>query len=157
MSDSALRALPDNHLLSMLANVSVTSGKAAMAYAALTDDAWFHAISELRRRYSREAIHALTVAEDTSRAVPRMRGASTVAIDPVRWKAYWHAKRMPLVEVSRLLGYCEDWASIIACKRAASFRTLDRLASLVGVGTADLVYAVGTDEERERERVGLLI
>jgi len=147
--------LSDRDLLGKLAQMSATSGKAAMAYAALTDDDWFSAISELRRRFrAREIEASLNVEETRLTPTGRLRIATTVDIDPQRWRAYWSRQRMTLVAVSLMIGRTSSWASIIANKKRAGIASLDELATAIEVNLEDLIFAVGSD--RERERSGLL-
>ncbi len=145
----------DHDLLGRLAQMSPTNAKAALAYQALTDDDWFSAISELRRRFrSRETEQGFTVEETSYTPTGRLLLATSVEIDPVRWREYWNRQRVTLVAVSRTIGRTSAWASVVASKRRAGLAALDELAAAFEVDLNDLIHAVGTD--RERERSGLL-
>ncbi|PKQ16719.1 MAG: hypothetical protein CVT67_02815 [Actinobacteria bacterium HGW-Actinobacteria-7] len=147
--------LDDHALLNRLADMSPTNAKAAMAYQALCDDDWFAAVAELRRRFrSRATEKALTVEETSYTPTGRLRLATSIEIDALRWRAYWNRQRMTLVSVSRMIDRCDAWASIVATKRRAGMAALEEIAVAMEISLADLIEAVGTDGERERS--GLL-
>lgn len=144
--------MSDNDLLGRLAKVSVTSGRAAMAYAALCDDEWFAAISELRRRYRiRETEKAMTVQETNYSPSGRLTLATSVRIDPQRWRLFWNQRRVTLVDVSRSIGRSGAWSSVVAAKGRVCIKALDELAVAWGIPLEALLDAVATDAERERQ------
>lgn len=144
--------MSDNDLLGKLAKVSVTSGRAAMAYAALCDDQWFAAISELRRRYRiRETEKAMTVQETSYSPSGRLTLATSVRIDAARWRLFWNQRRVTLVDVSRSINRSGAWSSVVANKGRVSIRALDELSVAWSIPLDELIHAVATDAERERQ------
>lgn len=145
----------DRDLLRHLAKVSVSNGKAAMAYAALVDDDWFEAISELRRRYCRTAVEAFDrVQENATDAMGRMRSAESVEIDRGRWNSFFYGRRIALSKIGPMIGRCDGWASVTGSKRHTSLQAIEELAIALDIELDDLLHAVGSD--RERVRVGLI-
>lgn len=81
------------------------------------------------------------------------RNANTVAIDPDRFRRFFYMRRIALNAVGPLFGRCEGWASVIVSKQHAGFYALDELACALETTTVSLIDEIGTDEERERNRV----
>jgi hypothetical protein len=142
-------SLSDRDLLTKLADMSRHSGKAALVLAALTDDDWYRAVTELRRRCARSN-QALIAEEASFGQDGRMLSPYTVEIDKLRWRTYWTNKRIRIGEVGPLVGLCRNWASTISCKGKASLLTLERIAVELNVDSDDFVWAVSTDAERDR-------
>jgi hypothetical protein len=81
---------------------------------------------------------------------PRARLATTVALDRERFREFWWRRRTNMVAVGPLFGRSEAWASSMLAKGHAGYYALDELASVLGLHVDELVYEVGTDEERDR-------
>jgi hypothetical protein len=79
-----------------------------------------------------------------------MRSATTVGIDPVRFRSFWWRRRMPLNSVGPMVGRCSGWASAILVKGHAGYWVLDEIASEIEMHVDQLIFEIGTDEERER-------
>lgn len=145
--------MSQTELLGRLAKMAPTSAKAALTYQAIVDDDWFHSLAELRRRFRDEK--PMVVAEEPHRTPSgRFRRATSVEIDPDRFRRFWNDRRVKMIEVSRSIGRSDAWANAICSKRSAGIGALDELAAVWNLSLDQLVFAIGTD--RERERVGLI-
>jgi hypothetical protein len=146
--------MTDSELLSKLADLSKYNQKAAFVLAQITDDDVYGAVTELRRRCADRVSSTLVRETSYTDGDGHRLSATTCEIDSERWRAYFYNRRMRLAEVGPLVGLCRNWAHVIASKKRASYRTLDRIAVELAVETDEFIWAVGSD--RERKRVGLL-
>jgi hypothetical protein len=105
-----------------------------------------HLVDEMKRRLSSEVGPQV----DDGQRHNRMRSANSVEVDPDRFRHFCWMKRMTLVDVSRSIGRSDAWASVCLWKRRVGFYALDELATELGVNLFDLIFAIGTDAERER-------
>jgi hypothetical protein len=83
----------------------------------------------------------------------RMRTATSVAIDPMRFREFWWRRRTPLNAVGPMVGRSSGLGSVIAAKGSAGYYTLDEIASEISMHVDQLIFEIGTDEERERTAV----
>lgn len=79
--------------------------------------------------------------------------ANTVRIDPDRFRAFFYRRRLPLNAIGGLFGRCDGWASVIIHHQHAGFYALDDLACALDLRVEDLIEEIGTDAERERNRI----
>ena len=80
----------------------------------------------------------------------KVRRATSVEIDPARWRAAWYRRRLTLVMVSEMAGKSRSWANQMANKGQCSYFAIDRLAAELEEVTDELLYEVASDRERER-------
>lgn len=138
MSPSDIARMSDQAIVEMI--VALPDGREAEV---LAGDEIYYAITELRRRH--------VVSSDIPRtAKGRIRTATSVELDPERWRAAWYRRRLTLTAVSELAGKCGAWAHVIARKGCCSYFVLDAIAAELGETTDDLVYEVASDRERQR-------
>ena len=79
--------------------------------------------------------------------------ASSVRIDPDKFKHVCWRYRLPLSEVGPMIGRCPAWASVIAYKRQAGYWALDDLATELGLHVDQLIAEIAAPEELERVNV----
>ena len=146
MSPAEVRALPDQELIGMLTNLRPSDEAVAWLAAVLSTPSALNGVNELARRY-----HA-SVPGHPSAPAGRYTGATTVSIDPVRWSSFFFRRRMPLNSIGPCMEprRCEGWGSVIKKKARAGFYALDDLATALSLRVEDLIFEVGTDEERAR-------
>lgn len=138
MSPTDLAHLTDEEIVEFL--VELPAGKGARA---LASDAAQAAFLEIRRRYAE------------SDGVPRTpsgraRSASSVEIDPDRFRAAWYRRRLTQVALGELIGKSSAWVCAVARRSCCSYYVLDQIASELGEVTDSLVYEVASDRERTR-------
>jgi hypothetical protein len=80
----------------------------------------------------------------------RMRSATTVHIDPDRFRNFCWKRRMPLSSIGPLIGRSDSWCSVVISKKHVWFYALDDLASELGIHVDELIEHIGDDFERER-------
>lgn len=144
------RQMSDRDLIAQLTQLSSHSPKAALILTALTDDTWFEAVSELRKRYSTKLVEEAPVAYAPVSESGRHPHAASVEIDPARFKAFFFRRRIPLAHVGPLFGRCSGWASVIAHKARAGYYALDELARELDMTADELIAQIGSDAERSR-------
>lgn len=145
MSPAEVRHLPDQELVSMLTSLRPSDEAVAWLAAVITSPAAVEGVAELSRRY-----RATVQPERSTSAAGRFVGATTVSIDPDRWCSFFFRRRMPLNAVGPMFKRCEGWASVIKKKARAGYYALDDLATSLDMRVDDLIFQVGTDEERAR-------
>lgn len=151
MTPTEIRALSDEELVGMLTSFR-TSDAAVVAWLAalVADPTALEGVSELRRRYQA----AVEPARPSSHS-ERYAGALSVKIDRRRWNSFWFRRRTPLNAVGPMANRCPGLGSVIGHKGSAGYYTLDAIACELDMRVDDLIYEVGTDEERERLAVTL--
>jgi len=136
--------MASNEIVAALMNMRPSDEAVAWLAALIADPAAVEGVNELSRRYG-----ANQVSEPLS-VSGRYTGATTVRIDPGRWSAFFFRRRLPLNAVGSLFNRCSGWASVIKKKGHAGFYALDDLATALDMRVNDLIFEVGTDEERQR-------
>lgn len=148
--NQATHRMSDRDLIAHLTQLSTHSPKAALILTALTDDTWFEAVSELRRRYSTKFVEEGSVAYAPLSPNGRHLNATSVAIDPVRFKSFFFHRRIPLSHVGPMFGRSSGWASVTAHKASTGYYVLDELACELDMTADELIANVGSDTERSR-------
>lgn len=147
MSPNEVRHLANTEILEMLVNLRPSKSNEAVSWlaAVISDPVMVEGVNELRRRYAPEPSFPVT-------GSGRMSAASSVFIDRGRWQTFFALRRIPLVRVGGLMEpeRCEGWASVIKTKGRAGFSALDDLACALDMHVDDLIWQVGTDDERAR-------
>jgi hypothetical protein len=145
MSPIDMKDKPAGEIVEMLAALRPSDEALAWLAAAIADPIVVEGVSELSRRYRASQ-------QDPEVAPPSRRysGAMTVMIEPARWAGFFFGRRMPLNAVGPMFNRCEGWASVIKKKARAGYYALDDLACALNMCVDDLIYQVGTDEERAR-------
>jgi len=80
----------------------------------------------------------------------RVRDPHTLEISKARWKAFWFHQALRIGEVGPLVGLVGNWGSTIACKWKVSAITLERIACALNLSPDDVLWAVASDNQRER-------
>ncbi|HEY3317199.1 MAG TPA: hypothetical protein VGK50_02080 [Coriobacteriia bacterium] len=150
MTPSEMRLLTDQDLVGMLTSLRTSDAAVAWLAALLAEPTALEGVSELRRRYQ-GAVEPPRLAAPSGRYV----GALSVKIDRRRWNSFWFRRRMPLNAVGPLVNRCAGLGSVIGHKGSAGYYTLDALACELEMRVDDLIFEVGTDEERERLAVAV--
>lgn len=138
MSPSEIASLSDERIVELVVSLAGNNDPQALA-----SDVTFAAVCELRRRFGAEVELPLT-------PCGHVRNATSVEIDPRRWKAAWYRRRLTQVAVSQMIGKCYTWSNVIARKGSCSYWALDALAAEIGETTDDLLFEVASDRERQR-------
>lgn len=147
MSPEMLASMSNADIVGMLMSLQPSDEAVALLAAAITDEHWIDGANELRQRFT--SGRPAPVIDDGKRH-NRMRPANSVEIDPDRFRHYFWMRRMTLTSVSRLINRTDAWASVIVSKRQAGYWALDELATELSVHVNDLIFAIGSDAERER-------
>lgn len=138
MSPSDLALMSDEQIIELV--VSLPVGREAQA---LASDVVYAAVMEIRRRHAGVGGYPKT-------ATGRLRSATSVELDPDRWRSAWYRRRLTLTAVSELAGKCGAWAHAVMVKKCVSYFVMDMLAAELGETTDDLVYEIASDRERLR-------
>lgn len=138
MSPSDLALMSDEQIVEMIVSLPVGRGAEHLA-----SDVVQAAFLEIRRRYAQE----IEVPRTPS---GRVRTATSVEIDPERWKAAWYRRRITQVELCRMIGKSYTWANVVAHQGRVNYYVLDRIASELSEVTDDLVWEVASSRERQR-------
>ena len=148
MGPAEIRSMPSGEIVQMLSSLRPASDQAvAWLAAVLSSPESVAGVNELARRYE-----ATSETPRATTASGRYVGATTVCIDPVRWANFFFRRRMPLKSVGGCMEppRCEGWGSVIKKKAKAGFYALDDLATALEMRVDDLIFEVGTDDERAR-------
>lgn len=147
MSPAEVRALSDGQIVEMLVSQHPSDEAVSWLASVISSDSSIEGVRELRRRFApgREVCAPKT-------PTGRMSSAQSVGIDRERWNSFFWRRRMALSEVGPLMepARCSGWASVIGYKGCAGLYALDDLACALEVTLDDLIYQVGTDDERVR-------
>jgi hypothetical protein len=150
VSPETLARMSDGELVGMLVSLKPSDEAVALLAAAIADGNWMDGALELRRRVNRSSLQAEASAKDAVPFQRRMRSASTIEIEPSRFRGFFWRRRMTLTSVGPLIGRCDGWASAIVKKRSAGYWALDELATALGIHVNELIDELSTDTERER-------
>lgn len=145
MSLAEVRALPDRELVGMLTSLRPSDEAVAFLAAVIASPIALEGVNELGRRY-RSTADSVPSSAPTGRYV----GALSVKIDRERWSAFWFRRRTPLNAIGPSVNRCAGLGSVIGHKGSAGYYTLDAIACELEMRVDDLIFEVGTDEERAR-------
>jgi hypothetical protein len=138
--------MEDKAIVEMLTGQS-HSDDAALTWLAglIADPVMVEGVNELRRRYAGEPGFPLT-------GSGKLPNAASVFIDRDRWKAFFFRRRITMSEIGPLMEpeRCSGWGSVIGHKGRAGFQAMDELACALDMRVDDLIWEVGTDDERSR-------
>ena len=84
------------------------------------------------------------------REVKRMPRATTIEIEPDRFRVFFWHRRMTLRSIGPLINGCDEWASAMLNRGHCGYYALDDLAVELGLRVQDLIDEFGTDAERDR-------
>lgn len=145
MSPAEVRNLTDSQIVEMLVKLRPSDEALVWVASVIADPVMVEGVNELRRRYAPEPGFPLT-------GSGRLPNAASVFISRDRWKAFFFRRRITMACIGGLMEppRCEGWGSVIAHKGRASFEAMDQLACGLGIHVDDLIYEVGTDDERSR-------
>jgi len=138
MSPSEIALLSDDQIVEYVVDLSTN-----VTVATLAGDEIFSAVCELRRRHAPQI--------DVPRTPSgRVRRATSIEIDPERWRSAWYRRRMTQLALCELIGKSYTFINVCARRGSVSYFTLDAIASELGEVTDDLAYEVASDRERQR-------
>lgn len=142
MTPAEIRTMPDASIVEMLVSLNPSDEAVAWLASVIADPSKAAGVAELSRRYQ--------ATRKGQPIRPRARAASSVLIDPCKFKAFFWDRRIPLGEVGPMVGKCSGFASVIAYKGRISYWTADAIANELGVHIDAFIAQVGTDEELKR-------
>jgi len=138
MSPSDIATMSDEQIVELVVEFSATPAVSTFA-----SEEMFAAVCELRKRY--------VSSHDVPRTpTGRVKTASSVEIDPERWRHAWWRRRITQVALSEMIGKSSVWANVIARKGCVSYFAVDAIASELGEVTDSLVWEIASDLERQR-------
>jgi hypothetical protein len=138
VSPSDIALLSDDEIVELVVDLSQDR-----TIGTLAGEEVYSAILELRKRHVPE----LDVPRTPS---GRVRRATSIEIDPERWRSAWFRRRLTQLAVCELIGKSYTFINVCARRGSVSYYTLDAIAAQLGEVTDDLAYEVGSDRERQR-------
>lgn len=138
MSPTDIARLSDKEIVELVIDLSKDACPERLA-----GDEVFAAVCELRKRWSCRINVPRT-------PTGRIRTATSVEIDPERWRAAWYRRRINQTALCNMIGKSKTWSAMTAKKSCCNFFVLDQIAAELGETTDDLVWEVASDRERQR-------
>jgi len=148
MTVAEVQAMTGRELVDLVTGDKPPSEAISWVASLVSNDSVFEAVRELRSRFKNPEFSEIP-RTDTG----RIARATSVQIDPDRFRAFFWRRRVALRNVGPMMEppRSDGWAYVMISRARMGYHALDDLATALGLRADDLIEEFGTEAEIRRQ------